>query len=731
MNASSGFTFGRRVFAARYPVRAFACMIVFQWANILSLTGFAASKAPSERDIEKERCTMPAASLTPNSNCFPDSFCPDWAERYDGAGGYDRGIGLVTSSDGSRIYVTGVSTGSSTGVDFATLAYEASTGKQLWVARYNGPSNGNDTPFGFGVGGKLIAISKDDSRIFVTGSTADSNGKNSYVTIAYDATDGTPLWVSLYSTPQDSEASSLALSADGKRLYVTGFSALANAAPPAPAAANYDFGTVAYDAATGAQLWEARYEGPAGFWDIPYAMAVANVRQADGSRREQLFVTGRSNGASAGNSDADFATVAYDGLSGSQLWVTRYNGDGNDRDLAYALATSPDGSLVFVTGESAGAGGAADYATLCYDAVTGTQRWVARYDNGDLDEPLYLSVSPTGDRVAVTGFSVNPVEGIGFTPLRDAATIVYDAATGVQIWLARHSEIDGAAASRVAFSRDGARLYVSGLENGNVAGVGVGGTGVQEGHSPALAIAYDATTGTEIWATHYSGPAGDEGNFDLFISPDDAHIFVTGGGQSSAADIATLSFTTGAPTPPPVQLDSVVSRKTHGNAGTFDIILDCPPCAGLAPPGVECRSGGANGDYTIVFSFRNNLTSVGSASVTSGTGSVSSSAIDSDDTHNYIVNLTGVADAQVVTVSLANVYDSAGNGSSAVSEAISVLIGDTNADSFVNSADISQTKSQSGNSVSASNFREDVNADGFLNSADISLVKSRSGTALP
>lgn len=62
---------------------------------------------------------------------------------------------------------------------------------------------------------------------------------------------------------------------------------------------------------------------------------------------------------------------------------------------------------------------------------------------------------------------------------------------------------------------------------------------------------------------------------------------------------------------------------------------------------------------------------------------------------------------------------------------MSVLVGDTNADGFVNSADISQTKSQSGNAVTNANFREDVNADGFINSADISLVKSKSGTVLP
>jgi hypothetical protein len=60
-----------------------------------------------------------------------------------------------------------------------------------------------------------------------------------------------------------------------------------------------------------------------------------------------------------------------------------------------------------------------------------------------------------------------------------------------------------------------------------------------------------------------------------------------------------------------------------------------------------------------------------------------------------------------------------------------VLVGDTNADTFVNSADIGQTKSQSGQAVSTSNFREDVNVDGFVNSADIGLAKSKSGTALP
>ena len=58
---------------------------------------------------------------------------------------------------------------------------------------------------------------------------------------------------------------------------------------------------------------------------------------------------------------------------------------------------------------------------------------------------------------------------------------------------------------------------------------------------------------------------------------------------------------------PAMQLTSTVSRKVHGDAGPFDIIL----------PAVECRSDGAGGDYTLVFTFSNNIES-GNASVTSG-----------------------------------------------------------------------------------------------------------------
>jgi hypothetical protein len=176
------------------------------------------------------------------------------------------------------------------------------------------------------------------------------------------------------------------------------------------------------------------------------------------------------------------------------------------------------------------------------------------------------------------------------------------------------------------------------------------------------------------------------------------------------------------PSAPLLNLTNVVSRKVHGSAGTFDIVLSCPACAGPAlAPGIECRSGGANNSYKMVFSFTNTLNSCGVASagtVTPGPNSNQCSVDVSVPTGQYItVQLTGVADANT----------NIGN----FSATMGVLVGDTTANGAVNSSDISQTQSQSGLSVTADNFREDVTVNGSINSSDISLVQSQSGAALP
>ena len=167
------------------------------------------------------------------------------------------------------------------------------------------------------------------------------------------------------------------------------------------------------------------------------------------------------------------------------------------------------------------------------------------------------------------------------------------------------------------------------------------------------------------------------------------------------------------------------SRKTHAGI-PFDIDL---PLTGA--PGIECRSGGTSGIYTVIFKFALPISSVGGGSVTSGTGSVSTRMIDSTNTRQYIVNLTGVANTQYITTGLTNVVDVAGNTASAVSTTMGVLTGDATANGSVNSSDIADVQSRSGQPVTASDFRDDLTVNGAINSSDISLVQSQSGMALP
>jgi len=164
-----------------------------------------------------------------------------------------------------------------------------------------------------------------------------------------------------------------------------------------------------------------------------------------------------------------------------------------------------------------------------------------------------------------------------------------------------------------------------------------------------------------------------------------------------------------------MRLVSVVSRKTHGRAGIFDINLPQTP-----RPGIECRSG----DYAIVFTFASNV-SIQGARVTSGAGRVKNYTVTGNQ---VLVNLTRVGNAQNVVVTLASVND--GINTSDVQATIGVLIGDVTADGVVNSIDVHEVQSQLGHPVTASNFRDDVKVDGVINRHDVNMVESRSVTGL-
>jgi PKD repeat protein len=261
---------------------------------------------------------------------------------------------------------------------------------------------------------------------------------------------------------------------------------------------------------------------------------------------------------------------------------------------------------------------------------------------------------------------------------------------------------------------------------------------VGEGEAP-LTVNFNASAShdpdTIDTVASYTFNFGDGGDDVTQASPTISHTFfstgeyivrlvVTDSRGKQSANTATFLLEV----EPPVS--AVVSRKTHGSAGTFDVNF---PLTGTR--GVECRApgqlpGGAIGDYQLVFSFAHNLTSVGGASVTTGTGSVGTSMIDSSDSHNYIVNLTGVANAQYITVAVSNAHDVAG-ANFGVAQQMGVLIGDVDASGRVDSTDVFKVRQQSLQNANSSNFRTDVDASGRIDSTDVFKTRQNSLTALP
>jgi DNA-binding beta-propeller fold protein YncE len=267
-----------------------------------------------------------------------------WVARYNGqANSGDFAHSMAVSPGGSRVFVTGGSDGGpATGDDYATAAYSAAAGGQLWASRYSGAGDHADIA-------RSVAVSPGGSRVFVTGESHGRGTGEDYATLAYSAATGRQLWVSRYNGPANryDAASSVAVSPRGGRVYVTGTSRRLTLRTADA--------TIAYSAATGKQLWVSRYNGPADGSSGASAVAVSPAGTT-------VYVTG----GTAGPTGADYATVAYSAAAGTQLWASRYNGPDNEPDGACCLAVSPDGTTVLVTGQSDGLTTSADYATVAY-----------------------------------------------------------------------------------------------------------------------------------------------------------------------------------------------------------------------------------------------------------------------------------------------------------------------------------------------------------------------------
>jgi hypothetical protein len=128
----------------------------------------------------------------------------------------DVAYSIVITPDDSKVFVTGYAGTVHDGENYFTVGYKTATGQAAWSKMYNGPGDANDRA-------SSISISPDGSKVFVTGASRGSTGNDDYATVAYGVATGGLLWARRDNPANRTDAAGAVLvSRDGSKVFVTG-----------------------------------------------------------------------------------------------------------------------------------------------------------------------------------------------------------------------------------------------------------------------------------------------------------------------------------------------------------------------------------------------------------------------------------------------------------------------------------------------------------------------------
>jgi hypothetical protein len=332
-----------------------------------------------------------------------------WAKAYQPAG-YSIPRAITVSPNGATVYVTGENDGPRAVVVGATVAYNARTGRQAWVSRYK--SKGAAALW-------ALAASPDGSTLYATGYGRASGSQPEFAVIAYATATGQQRWLRYYTKTKPAQGNSVAVSPDGKTVYVAG-----SGSPSAV--------TVAYRAA-GTLKWAAQYKNPYG--------SSAGLQVVAGPGGSAVYVVGKAVNQSG---NLDIATFAYRAGTGRRLWLDRYNARAGGL-LPCQVAVTPDGRTVIVTGPRNN-GSAGGYAMASYNSSTGGTRWTRQ-----------APVAPHAP-LASTGLVIDPHGDTAFVA-SNHNLVAYSVAHGTVLWTTSYASEE---ATGMALRGNGTRLFVTG-----------------------------------------------------------------------------------------------------------------------------------------------------------------------------------------------------------------------------------------------------------------------------
>jgi outer membrane protein assembly factor BamB len=342
-----------------------------------------------------------------------------WTRRFGRAGRQDRPTSVAVALDGHTVYVTGISTDRRGLRAWTTIAYATSTGARRWVVRTRLRGVQFET---FG-GQQPTAVLATASRVIVAGNTQPGDPPGSAfpaVAVAYSPMDGHEIWRFRYSPQRYPGASpgaivwSATVNPTRARVY------LGIQVDETPAGNSE--GVLALNARTGERLWRSRYLSTA-LSTHPESIAVAPdgrdvyVAGVLGLVPRRLLAFRARHGAM--NWDADLGAGGLGGIT--------------------SIAAGPDGGQVFATGTQQVRENVV-LRTWAVEAETGELRWRSRFmrrsgSGRSISSGEAATVDPDGSVVYIVGDS-SLVQCVGmdcaWTP--DIVTITYDAATGTRLW---------------------------------------------------------------------------------------------------------------------------------------------------------------------------------------------------------------------------------------------------------------------------------------------------------
>jgi hypothetical protein len=292
-----------------------------------------------------------------------------WEDRLDRAGFNDVAEALAVWS--GRVFAAGSGESAAGDQDFLIRAYHAKTGVLLWEDQTD-TAGRNDVAYALAVGGGLV---------FAAGFGTNAAGNQDFLIRAYQATDGALVWED--QTDQAGfDETAFALAVGEGQVFAAGSGQRA--------AGNEDFLVRAYDAKSGALLWEDQVD-PAGGFDGANALALA---------RGRLFAAGFVTNA-AGHFDV--LIRAYEAKTGALLWADQVDHAGFD-DAALALTVR--GGQVFISGFGTTAAGNNDFLVRAYQAKTGALIWKDLVDKAGLGDAAVALAAGAG-RVVAGGVGTN------------------------------------------------------------------------------------------------------------------------------------------------------------------------------------------------------------------------------------------------------------------------------------------------------------------------------------